>query len=296
MSTQQPHLHIVGGAPDRVPDREILVRAAHLAGGAGARVEIIAVGGKPDADKLHEYVQAYEALGVSGVQGHSLESKADADDPRLGKAIADATCVILAAGDPQALAGILVGSLAERRVHEAFERHGACLVVIGGAASAIARHLVTEGKSDIHPRAGLIALAPGLGFLDRVVIDHHFSEKQRMGRLLSILAQTPDLLGVGVDARTAMLVTPGKRLEVIGQATVTILDGRTMSHTSVGDVSPGTILAMGNVQLHLLPAGFIFDLDSGLPPSRGVVGPKVPTNLREVVAQVVSALPYKGAR
>jgi cyanophycinase-like exopeptidase len=90
-----------------------------------------------------------------------------------------------------------------------------------------------------------------------------------------------------------MVETPGKRLEVIGQATVTILDGRSMSYCSAGQVPPDAILAMGNVQLHLLPAGFAFDLQGGLPPSKGVVGPKVPPALREVVEQLVSALPFR---
>jgi cyanophycinase len=293
MPKQTGHLLIVGGPESRVPDREILTRAAHLAGGAGARVCVLSAGKKATEEHMRALAAGFDALGMAGVSCHRLPDRASADAKEVLDAIDAASCVVLTAADPTDLAKAFKGSKAERKIHEAFERRGACLMVVGGAASGIARHLVKEGKNDIHPRAGLISLTDGLAFLDRVVIDHHFSEKQRMGRLLSIVAQKPDLLGVGVDARTAMVVTPGKRLEVIGQATVTLLDGRSMSYCSAGSVPPDAILAMGNVQLHLLPAGFAFDLEGGLPPSKGVVGPKVPPALREVVAQLVSAPPFR---
>ncbi|MDB5102085.1 MAG: cphB [Cyanobacteria bacterium RYN_339] len=293
MPKKQGHLVIVGGPESRVPEREILTRAAHLAGGASTRVCILAAGKKANADHLSALGTAFDALGVRGVTCHLLADRKQVDAPEVLEAIDAASCVVLTAADPADLAKAFKGTTAERRVHEAFERRGACVMVVGGASSGISRHMVAEGKSDIHPRAGLISLTEGLGFLDRVVIDHHFSDKQRMGRLLSIVAQKPDLIGVGVDARTAMVVTPGRRLEVIGQATVTILDGRTMSYCSAGQVPPDAILAMGNVQLHLLPAGFAFDLEGGLPPSRGVIGAKVPPALHEVVSQLVSALPFK---
>jgi cyanophycinase len=288
---QHGHLVIVGGPADRPPDRDILARAAHLAGGASARVAILVFGAKPDDDKVALFTRSVETLGVASVVTHRVLTRAEADSSEVVEAIANATCTLLIGSDPQTLARVLRGSPLESEIHQAFERRGACVVAIGGAASAVSRQMVTEGKNDIHPRAGLIALAPGLAFLDRIVIDHHFSEKQRMGRLLSIVAQAPEYLGVGIDAQTALLVSPKRRLEVIGRATVTILDGRSMSYCTQEASLPGDILAMGNVQLHLLPAGFTFDLKGGLPPARGVVGPKVPPALHEVAALMVSSSP-----
>lgn len=230
---------------------------------------------------------AFESLGVAAISRHCLTAKQRPDEA-IERAIANATCIVLLASDPQALAQVIAGSTAERELHRALAEREACVVAIGGAASALSRCLVREGTSDIHPREGLISLAPGLAFLDRVVIDHHFSEKQRMGRLLSIVAQAPEYLGVGIDAHTALVLVPDRGLEVVGRATVTVLDGRAMSYCSLGQQAADAILAMGNVQLHLLPQGFTFDLEKGLPPLRGTLGPKVPQALGEVVSVLVA--------
>ena len=113
----------------------------------------------------------------------------------------------------------------------------------------------------MHPRKSMLNLVPGLGLIDRVIIDQHFSQRHRLGRLLSIVAQNPFLLGVGIDENTGIVVSSDMMLEVVGPGAVTILDARQMTYTNVNDVRRGDTLAMTNIQLHLLQEGFRFHIE-----------------------------------
>ena len=105
-------------------------------------------------------------------------------------------------------------------------------------------------------------MAPGLGMLDEVIIDQHFGQRGRLGRLLCGVAQNPYMLGVGIDEDTAIRVFPKDYFEVIGSNAVTVLDGRTIDYSNVSETSPDELLAISNVTLHIVPQGYRFDMKS----------------------------------
>jgi cyanophycinase len=132
--------------------------------------------------------------------------------------------------------------------------------------------MLATGRVELHPEKGSVSLGAGLGFLHRVVVDQHFSERQRLSRLLSVVAQNPYLQGIGIDEDTALVVDIGVGIEVLGQGAVTIVDGRTMI-TNVADIKDHTTPELIDVRLHLLPAGSSYQLPTaesapgkGLPP------------------------------
>lgn len=114
-------------------------------------------------------------------------------------------------------------------------------------------YMLARGHDDLLPARDMVALAAGFGLLQRVVIDQHFSERQRLGRLLSVVAQNPALLGVGIDENTALVVEPGRAVEVIGEGAVTIIDGSRMSCNFL-EVRRREAIQLENVALHLLPS------------------------------------------
>jgi cyanophycinase len=120
--------------------------------------------------------------------------------------------------------------------------------------------MVAFGASGATPKQRMVQMAAGLGILPGVIIDQHFEQRNRLGRLLAIIAQNPSLLGIGVDEDTAGVVGPDHVMEVIGRRSVTIIDGAE-SETDAWEVKAHRPLMISNVVLHSLPSGYRFDLE-----------------------------------
>jgi cyanophycinase len=152
----------------------------------------------------------------------------------------------------------------------------------------ICRALFVYLLGELLPEKGSVHLGAGLGFMRRIVIDQHFSERQRLGRLLTIVAQNPYLLGAGIDEDTALVVEPGRGIEVIGEGAVTVIDGRQMTSNFL-EVGNRDRLELVNVRLHLLPAGTSYALDAQPPgKTREKRARPIPETLVDVVAAMTS--------
>lgn len=270
MTECKGNLVIIGGAEDKTGDKKILARVVELSGGSGAHMVVLTTASSLGPEMEVVYEKAFKDLGAGRVTTLHIHDRLDANDPSLAQLVLNATGIFMTGGDQSRLASILGGSEVGKSMHRAFKRRGACIAGTSAGASAISEHMVAGGRKGVHPKKGMLNLIPGLGLLNRVIIDQHFSQRHRLGRLLSIVAQNPFLLGVGIDEDTAIVVAPDTDLEVIGAGAVTIVDARQMTYTNVNEVKKGEILAMTNIQFHLLPAGFRFHIE------RRVAGPRTP--------------------
>lgn len=261
MAKTKGRLIVIGGEQKKAtaPDPELLAKVAFHAGGHKGRLVVIAAETAPGARGAAAYRRALMAAGAPQVTAIALKDRDRAEDPKAIAEIESATGIFLAGDDPDRLVELLEGTALATAIRSAFHR-GACVAGTSAGASVLADRVVADGATDIHPRVGLVRLEPGLGLFDRIVIDHHFCEKQRLGRLVTIVAMERGMLGVGVDAGTALVVDPAKGIEVIGCGAVTVFDGRAMSFSNLEQATEGSILALCNVQLNLLPAGFTFKL------------------------------------
>ena len=138
-------------------------------------------------------------------------------------------------------------------------RHGVIVAGTSAGASAISSHMVAFGTSGTTPKQRMTQMSAGLGLLPGVIIDQHFEQRNRIGRLLALIAQSPALLGLGVDEDTAALVSPSGLLEVIGKGSVTILDPARLE-TDAYEAKRHRPIMISGVVLHSLPAGYRFDL------------------------------------
>lgn len=265
VSEQKGHLVIIGGAEDRVGHKHVLKRVVELSGGDKAHIVVLttASGFGPEVEKV--YQKAFDDLGVAKVTTLHIHDRKDANDPELSEIVLNATGIFMTGGDQSRLAAILGGSEVGKSMHRAYKRRGACVAGTSAGASAISDHMVGGGRNGIHPKKGMLNLIPGLGLLHRVIIDQHFSQRHRLGRLLSIIASNPFLLGVGIDEDTAIVVDPETHFEVIGSGAVTIVDARHMSYTNINEAKKNQIIAMTDVKFHLLPSGYKFHIESRVP-------------------------------
>ena len=120
--------------------------------------------------------------------------------------------------------------------------------------------MIVAGVGQEEPTQDSLRLAPGLGLISQVVIDQPFAQRGRIGRLLGAVAQNPYVMGLGIDEDTAIEVSTSGRFTVLGSGCVTVLDGRTLTHSTVSDAWADEPLALTDVTLHILPAGYSFDL------------------------------------
>jgi len=260
MNPSQGHLFIVGGGEDRRGDMEVLARYVELCGGGDSSIAVL-TSASSIPDKMWEtYDSAFGELGVRRRFAVNAETTAEANDAKKAQQIEDADGIFMSGGDQKRLVEILAGTRMHHAMWHAFVRHGACVGGTSAGAAAMARLMLARGTKDKLPDKETASLESGLGFMQQVVIDQHFSERQRLARLLSAVAQSPDLVGVGIDEDTALIVGNDGQVEVVGTGAVTLIDGREMQ-SSIAHADSQERLELIHVILHLLPAGSRYHTD-----------------------------------
>ncbi|WP_373987723.1 cyanophycinase [Duganella sp. BuS-21] len=249
-------LMIIGGGEDRTGSMDVLKRFVELAGGPTQPIAVITAASTVPDDVWGMYAKAFAELGVPGATHVRIERRAEAEDDMLAHRVAQARGIFMTGGDQRRLAATLGGTQLERAMRQAYLDGGACIAGTSAGASALCTHMLSEGKAELAPEKGAARLAAGLGFVSRVIIDQHFSQRHRINRLLSAIAQSPFLLGAGIDEDTALIVRDDG-IEVAGTGNVTVVDCR-RSRTNVADIRAGAVPEMLDVRLHLLPAGSHF--------------------------------------
>jgi len=252
------HVIIIGGAEDKVRDRVILSRFASLAGGRDATVAVISTASSLGELAGERYKQVLGELGVKKVRAIHAVTRAQANDDTVSMALRDATGVFMTGGNQLRLSSTIGGTRLADAVLEQF-RKGAVIAGTSAGASALSSHMIAFGASGATPKHRMAQIAAGLGVLPGVIVDQHFQQRNRLGRLLSLIAQNPSLLGLGVDEDTAGVVGPDSVMEVIGRGSVTVVDG-SASETDAWEIRGHRPLMISGVVLHSLPAGYRFDL------------------------------------
>ncbi len=248
----------VGGAEEKEQDAIILRRFVEVSGGEEARIAII-----PTASRLPDtgprYEQIFRKLGARKATSIPFETRADAERDDLLDTLEQATGVFLTGGNQLQLSTILGGTPVAR----AIRRLNARGVTVGGTsagAAILSEHMIAFGQGGATPIAGLASLAPGFGLTNRIVIDQHFRQRDRLGRLLSVLAFNPFAVGIGLDEDTAAFISPDDVLHVEGAGAITIVDVSRLEHSSMGHNRPGQAICLTGIMLHILTRNGTYNL------------------------------------
>jgi cyanophycinase len=253
-------LFAIGGAEARLRRRRVLEAFVAAAGGSRAQIAVVSSASSLGAEVIEVYKGVFLSLGARQVISLRPESRAEAHDPDLVEPLGNASAIFLTGGNQLKLSSFITGTPFGDAIREGFQRG----TVVGGTsagASVLAEHMIAFGAGGATPKQRMTQLAAGLGLLRGVVIDQHFEQRNRYGRLLSLVAQSPSLLGLGVDEDTAAVIHDESRLEVIGRGAVTVVDGQNLVSNAFVARRTTPLLVSGAV-LHVLPAGSQFDLTS----------------------------------
>jgi cyanophycinase len=251
---------IIGGAEDKLRDKVILSRFVQLARGTQANIVIISTASSLGDEATHLYQQIFTQMGAGTVSGMRPLTREDADDPAAAGLVDQATGVFLTGGNQLRLSSVVSGTRLGAALLRANLR-GAVVAGTSAGASAVSTHMVAFGASGPTPKHRMVQMAAGLGLLQNVVIDQHFEQRTRLGRLLAVVAQSPSLLGMGLDEDTAAIVWPDRTLEVIGRGAVTIVDGSDVRTDAFQTKGHRPMMVSGAI-LHSLPSGYRFDLEA----------------------------------
>ncbi len=258
-------LFAIGGHEDKEDKRTILSAVAKHA--AGGRLVIATVASHKPEGYFAEYSAAFGALGVTDLVELYVSERGEAIDGKVGSVLADAAGVFFTGGDQLRIVSQIGDTPIEQMVRDIHRRSGVIAGTSAGASAQGETMLVTGSGSETH-RIGDLHMAPGLGLIPGVIIDQHFAERGRIGRLLGAVAQNPRLLGIGIDEDTAIKVE-GSSFGVLGSGGVTIVDAERVTRSNIAEAKPDRVLSLHDVTLHTLSAGDHFDLAARRPAGSG---------------------------
>jgi len=235
----------IGGAEGKGRKPTILSRFVELCGGEDARILVI-----PTASLLNETGPQYQEL--------FIEMGAEEETLRV---LEMATGIFITGGNQLRLSTILGGTPVARRIRSLNAR-GVHVAGTSAGAAIVSEHMIAGGRSGSSPRESGVELAPGLGLTNRVIIDQHFNQRQRMGRLLAALSFNPFACGLGIDENTAGFIAPDGRMEVVGRGTVTVVDPSELRHSSMSYVRRAEAVTLIGLKLHVLAEGAHFNIET----------------------------------
>ena len=248
----------VGGAEDKEGRADILRRFLALCGGSEARIAIIPTASQLDTTG-RKYELIFRELGAADATALPYKLREDTDRADLLATLEAATGVFLTGGNQLRISTVLGGTIVAKTIR----RLNARGVPVGGTsagAAILSEHMIAFGGEGATPKAGMTTLAPGFGLTNRVVIDQHFRQRDRLGRLLTALAYNPFAIGLGLDEDTAAFIDPDDLVHVLGAGAITFVDAASIEHSSISSADMGDVVCMTGVRIHILPSGGTFDL------------------------------------
>ena len=262
----------IGGAENKENDRHILERFVRVSGGDAANIVVI-----PTASRMHEtgprYERLFTGMGAAQVATMDFDTRRDCQEPGRLRRLEEATGIFFTGGNQLRLTTLLGGT----PVAKLIRMRNARGVAVGGTsagASILSEHMIAFGDEGSAVVSGSVRLAPGLGLTNRFIIDQHFRERDRLGRLITAIAYNPFAIGIGLDEDTAAFIGPDETLEVEGSGGVTVVDGSEVSYSSMSDVSEGQPVCVLGLRVHILTAGATFNLHTRQAAAAGLLQAK----------------------
>lgn len=263
MADQSGPLLIIGGHEDKEGDRAILKTLASLLN--GGKLVIATIASKEPEGYFDSYREAFSGLGLSDMVELYVQERSDSSDQAALSILDNAAGVFFSGGDQLRISSQIGDTPIEKRILE-IHANGGVIAGTSAGASVMSETMLVKGPGQESYRIGEVHMAPGLGLIRDVIIDQHFAERGRYGRLMGAVAHNPRLLGVGIDEDTALMVRGGTG-EVLGAGAVYIFDGAEATHSNVAEARAECALSIHDVRMHVLSSGDAYDFSTRRPRS-----------------------------
>ncbi|MBN1057356.1 cyanophycinase [Clostridium botulinum] len=258
------NLIIIGGGEDKEGKKEILKRVCASMDKDKDILLIATIATEYPKEAANKYKKAFGELKVKNIRVLDISERMDSFNEENVELIKNSSLIFFTGGDQLRITSLIGGSPIYSALKEAYKK-GIFIVGTSAGASVMSDTMIVEGSDEQSPRKCTLKMAPGLGLIKDVIIDQHFAQRGRIGRLLTGIAENPEVLGIGIDENTAIIVNQEGKVEVIGEGAVYFIDGSEITYTNVSELYGEDILSMYNVKLHILTNSKRFDLIKKLP-------------------------------
>lgn len=258
------NLIIIGGAEDKTGDKKILNEVCNKLTKDKDILVIATIASEIPEELGSEYCKIFTQLGVKNIRILNIMDRKGAFDINNIKTIENASLMFFTGGDQLRITSLIGGTPLYLKIQELYE-NGCTFVGTSAGASIMSDTMIITGPDDESPKKCTLKMAPGLGLIKGVIIDQHFAQRGRIGRLLVGIAENPQSLGVGIDEDTAIIVEDNGKFQVIGSGAVYVIDGSDISYSNVSEQYPDEVLSIFNVKVHVLKQGNEFNLTTKLP-------------------------------
>lgn len=256
--TDRGYVIPIGGAVEKENNPVILEKFCQLSGGSKARILVI-----PTASRLEEtgpnYVKLFESMGAQS-RYIAVDQREDCFKQEIQDALAKATGIFITGGNQLRLSTILGGTPVAKMIRS-MNAAGVHVAGTSAGAAIMSEHMIAGGKKGPTPKEDGATMAPGLGLTNKIIIDQHFRQRDRIGRLMTALSYNPFVSGIGIDEDTAAFIGPDGVFEVVGSGAITVVDPAELSHSSMHDARHRDCITLIGMKLHVLAAGGRYDIN-----------------------------------
>lgn len=224
-------------------------------GGIGARIVVITTASSIPVEVGENYSQAFETLGCQTVQIVDVRKRSEAQLKKNVKLIEEADCIMFSGGDQSRIVKCFADTTAHQIIRKKLEETKLVLAGTSAGAMSMSLQMIAGGSVVDAMQKGNVKMARGMAYLDQVIIDTHFIQRGRFGRLAEAVARFPNQLGIGLAEDTGLVIKNGNDCEVIGTGMVVLFDPRNLNHNRYIDLEPGTPMSLSNLTTHVLANG-----------------------------------------
>lgn len=258
------NLVIIGGAEDKEGRKKILNEVCNLINKEEDTLLVATIASEIQEDMKSIYNKVFRKIGVNNIEFLDINEREEAYLQKNIELVNSAKLIFFTGGDQLRITSLIGGTPLNESLIEGL-KSGKVIVGTSAGASVMSETMILDGDDEESPNKNSINMSPGIGLVENVIIDQHFSQRGRIGRLLTGIAENPENLGIGIDEDTAIIINEKKLLRVIGSGAVYIIDGSKINHTNVSEQFMDKTLSIFNVKLHVLIEGNKFDLTNKIP-------------------------------
>jgi cyanophycinase len=257
-------LIIIGGAEDKEGEKRILKEVCSKLDKVNDELVIATVATELPGEVGREYSNIFKNLGVEKISLLDIQSRKDAFEEGNVDMLRKASIVFFTGGDQLRITSLLGGTPLYKIIKEIYT-NGCVFVGTSAGASVMSDTMIVTGLDEDSPKKSTIKMAPGLGLIRDVIIDQHFAQRGRIGRLLCAIAENPECLGIGIDEDTSIEVSEKGFFRTIGSGAVYVIDGSSITYTNISEQHQDEVLSIFNVKMHILKNNDRFDLTTRQP-------------------------------
>lgn len=227
-----------------------------------SKIEVITTASKIPREIGPEYIKALEYLGAKNVNVLHIEKREQATDPQVLERVRAADVVMFTGGDQLRLTSILGGTAFHDIILDKYYNEDFIYAGTSAGAAAASNNMIYQGSSSEALLKGEVKITSGLGLIDGVIIDTHFVQRGRIGRLFQAVVGNPKVLGIGLGEDTGLLIKNNKQMEAIGSGLVILVDGREIKDTNLTQVELGQPISISHLVTHVMSMYDTFDLST----------------------------------